>query len=275
VGDYFKCVRKAIIRTDPRLDSAKSGTLEVGEVIVVLEATLDAGVVRVRFAIPSRTGAKGWVSVKARSGDVLLEPTSGTDQPPQRLPLQRPADSHPVPLQMGDRVVVGPGLTTAWGEERPRGQWRKNLGQGTVAVVTKDDKGQDDLGLERESDNEDLGSGFKAADLVCVTSKPPRPLMGLVEGLLGDVHAAGETLERLGDLPLRVGDRVVVRRGLKEAVNKTLDRWLTSEEVAEVVDDSKGQDNLTLQRVSAEGSLGELLDTPAAGYRAADFELKP
>jgi hypothetical protein len=78
--------------------------------------------------------------------------------------------------------------------------------------------------------------------------------------------------------PLRVGDRVVMRPrsdGRESVWNKAGTRSLTNDEVAEVVNISKGQDDLTLKRVSEEGFLGEFLSTPAAGYRAVDFTLEP
>eukprot|EP01051_Picozoa_sp_SAG22_P012690 SAG22_NODE_1342_length_4685_cov_3.468818_3_plen_908_part_00 len=67
VGDKWRCVKAATIRTTMEMDSDTIEGLGKGSVIEVLEVhTLDTGIVRVRCS-------RGWTSVKAKSGATLLE----------------------------------------------------------------------------------------------------------------------------------------------------------------------------------------------------------
>ena len=70
VGSYT-CLIKSQIRSGFEMDSDKAGVLKKGEVIDAYELKVnDQGTTRVRFA-------RGWVSMAAGNGAVVLEPVGG------------------------------------------------------------------------------------------------------------------------------------------------------------------------------------------------------
>ena len=68
-SEQYRAVSKGVIREGPGKQSPKCGELSVGEEITVLDTRTVEGTVRVQFE-------RGWVSVTAASGKVLLEPIS-------------------------------------------------------------------------------------------------------------------------------------------------------------------------------------------------------
>ena len=67
----YTCVKKSQVRAGFEMDSDKAGVLKKGEVIDAYELKVnDQGTTRVRFA-------RGWVSMAAGNGAVVLEPVGG------------------------------------------------------------------------------------------------------------------------------------------------------------------------------------------------------
>eukprot|EP01046_Picozoa_sp_COSAG06_P022560 COSAG06_NODE_1756_length_8453_cov_2.365159_2_plen_547_part_00 len=86
VGETFKSVRKAPIRTGFSLTSPKFGTLEKNVQVKVLEVKLVGAVERVRF--DNGPKCKGWVSRKTADGiEVLMEIEAGPDRKRQLIEL--------------------------------------------------------------------------------------------------------------------------------------------------------------------------------------------
>ena len=91
----YRCVKKAVLREAAEMSSAKCGTLQPGETVVVVEISEVAGpddstVQRVRCE-------QGWTSVLSSSGNVLLEPVSAEAavEPPSAEESPASADASP------------------------------------------------------------------------------------------------------------------------------------------------------------------------------------
>ena len=75
----YRVLNKTLVRAGVEADSAKVGPVEAGEILLSLAvATNSAGAQRVQFD-------RGWVSVVASNGAVILEPLEGMDLSAKRL----------------------------------------------------------------------------------------------------------------------------------------------------------------------------------------------
>jgi hypothetical protein len=76
---FYKVLNKTMVRHGVEADSAKVGPVDAGEIIETLEAQQNAaGVTRIRFS-------RGWVSLVAGNGKLLLEPLAGASPGGRRL----------------------------------------------------------------------------------------------------------------------------------------------------------------------------------------------
>ena len=83
VGTRLKATCAVLVRTGVEMNSAKTGTLQPGENVTVLDsAEIKDGITRVRF----KGRVVGWASIRAKSGEVLLAPDSSSDSTVSRRP---------------------------------------------------------------------------------------------------------------------------------------------------------------------------------------------
>ena len=197
-GKQYKCVRRSLVRAGVGTDSAKVGTLEVGETVIAEEGRrlLATQAVRLRFA-------RGWTSLISGTGEPILQEIAGgglsADQEAHAARLTRLATQERTGLGMSGAAGLGEPMPSVAASFAPmEDAWNSpvgELGHGAVGGLSSGGWGADD--------DDDFGGGGSGLGFGGGNSGAPSLM-----SMMGSARAGGggdDSDDDLDDIMARAG----------------------------------------------------------------------